>query len=269
MKSLFLVVCMAAAIGSNFSWAQPKASLAEAEEAARYCGGGGFVTTSETLTYASKATTDEYSIAGNLPDYSALADSVNCANVAGATLVGYYDRFCANLIPNYNSCMQLGSIIIYRSAGSEITSVVSKLKSYMKTSSAGTTASNFHSGMKTYAGEYNYSYSTEDLGSLNFEKYKSAVEANKPVVLFLSGYTFYSGAQTTGSGEVLTGAYCSAEHVVVGCGYKVDTYYNAAGSQLYTRTYLLVASGLDGRGVDYLCLDGKTTVDGAAAVVIS
>lgn len=269
MKNTILTVCLTAIIGgANFCLAGSAIIPSKVDDAERYCGGSNFISVSEDIAYAKKETTEQYSIKGDVPNYNGNPDASNCANIAGAELIGYYDRFCENLIPNYKTFIQMGSMLIYRTTSAEITQVINKLNDYMGTKE-GTTFNGFQKGMKTYVEEHSYTYRTEDLGNLNFDKYKAAVEANKPVALFLSDYTFYMSSQSKSGGETIEGDYCNVAHVVIGCGYKVDTYYNSNGQVITTRTYLKIASGFNLYEITYLCLDGKSTIDRATSVIIS
>lgn len=245
-------------------------ALPEKSTDPHYCGAGAFVEQTETIIYARKET-EEYSMKGDLPNYTVMYGGTNCANIAGAIVIGYYDRFCENLIPNYKTYTQLGSIFRYKTEGAEIQQVISSLYSLMGTDQgeAGTRYNGFQEGMRAYATNHGYTYTIEDLGKLNFDKYKAAVESNKPVALFLSVYAMLSKNVTVGTSETVTSMYCTYAHVEVGCGYRVDTYYNANNQVITTRTYLKVASGFKNFNISYLCLDGKTTIDRAMAINIS
>lgn len=269
MKRFILSVCaMAAVVFSNMFLSGAMIAEPNISASTRYCGGSTFVATSEKITYSRKETTSQYTMKGEVPNYNGHVDAPNCANVAGAELIGYYDRFYEELIPDYKTYVQIGTMLSYRSMSAEISTVMITLKDYMGTDK-GTTFNGFHKGMKKYVEKHSRAYITEDLGNLNFEKYKAAVEANKPVALFLSDYTFYLGTEVQSDGETIESEYSNVAHVVVGCGFKVDTYYNTAGQVIATRTYLRIASGFDVRGLTYLCLDGKSTVDYATTVIIS
>lgn len=268
MKQLALIICCAVFLGSNcVCHTGLKISRSETS-AKRYCGGSNCEATTEALSYAHKETVAQFSMKGDVPNYNGSVEASNCANVAGAELIGYYDRFYENLIPNYKTYIQMGSMLVYRSASAEINAVMQTLHSYMGTS-VGTTFNGFHNGMRTYVEEHSYSYMTEDLGNLNFEKYKSAVETNKPVALFLNDYAFYLGAEQASDGEIIKSEHYNVAHVVIACGYKIDTYYDTDGHIICTRTYLKVASGFASYGLIYLCLDGKSTIDRATSIIIN
>ena len=267
MKKKILTCCVAvfALVAANFCMGFKLASPDET----KYCGSGNFTDESETINYATKETAS-YTMKGEIPCYYKQSNNSGCAVVAGAELIGYYDRFCEELIPDYKSYVQLGSAIMYRSVSFQTLSVMEELYTSMETDvdGAGTTYDGFHKGMKSYVNKRGYSYSTEDLGSLDFNKYKTAVENNKPVAVFLLNYSLAVTGEDNGSSEVIKSHHSPIAHVVVGCGYKVDTYYNANGQVIATRTYLKVASGLDFYNITYLCLDGKSQVYKANAVII-
>ena len=235
----------------------------------KYCGAGTFTDESETINYSRKETTS-YSIKGDVPSYYSQTGNSNCANVAGTVLIGYYDRFCEDLIPDYQTYIQFGSVIKYSVGGLETQNVMERLYTLMGTDvgAEGTTYNGFHKGMKSYVNSCNYKYSVEDVGNLDFNKYKTAVENNKPVALFLDNYSFAVSGQDTGTGEVINSRHCVVAHVVIGCGYKIDTYYNSNNQIIATRTYLKVASGFTAFKLTYLCLDGKSKIDRATSITI-
>lgn len=235
-----------------------------------FCGSGETIEQTETIPYIRKET-EEYKIKSSVPNYCSPIPGTGCANVAGAVIIGYYDRFCENLLLNCKTYMQLGSIVKYLSINSEIEELITELKNFMGTDNitSGTTFSGYQQGMRTYVNNHNYSYSTQDLGKLNFEKYVSAVESDKPVVIFLSNYSILTGSLLNENYDVITNELNTTAHVVVGFGYKIDTYYNSNNTVIAKRTYLNVASGLDMYGLSYLCLDGKSKVEYAISTVIN
>lgn len=234
-----------------------------------FCGSGETIEQKETISY-SKKETEEYKIKSSVPNYFSQISGTGCANVSGAVIIGYYDRFCENLIPNFKTYMQLGSVIKYMSFNSEIDNLIVELKYLMGSniSTFGTTFSGYQQGMRAYVNNHNYIYTTEDLGKLNFDKYKAAVQNDKPVAIFLSNYSILTGCQNSGTYEIVTNELIATAHVVVGFGYKIDTYYNSNNSVVATRTYLNVASGLDRYGLSYLCLDGKSKIEYAVSTKI-
>ena len=264
-KILICLVAVFSLVAANFCMGFKLVSPAET----RYCGSGEIIEQSETINYSRKETTS-YTMKGEVPNYNKQTTESSCANVAGTILIAYYDRFCEELIPNYKTYVKIGTAIRYRIESLETQAVMEELYTLMGTDvgSAGTSYDGFHTGMESYVNSHGYSYSTEDLGSLDFNKYKSAVENNKPVAIFLLNYSYAVGGEDSGTSEVINSHHSTVAHVVVGCGYKVDTYYNANGQVITTRTYLKVASGWFQYGITYLCLDGKSEIYKANSIVI-
>lgn len=239
-----------------------------------YCGGGKFVEKVQTVNYTKKDT-ETYSIPYDLPSYYGKSENdTSCANTAGAIVLGYYDRFNENLIPNYKSYIKLGNMIRYRTGTVEITNLLNELHDLMGTDVGhlGTTYSGFQDGMQRYVSGKGYSYRTSNIfswGEFDFEKYKSAVEAENPVVLFLSNYAIVKTFSDTFPTDKITSEYMDVTHVAVGCGYKTDTYYDGQGKVSDRRNYLRVASGLEEYGIGYLNINGLGTIDKAISVEIS
>lgn len=235
----------------------------------KYCGGVSFVTQSETINYATKETT-KYKFQNNVPNYSKQGEQTSCANIAGAIAIGYYDRYYEELIPNFVAYMQYGVLFMYKSGGFEVEALMGSLYKTMGTDvgGAGTTFEGFQNGMKTYVQGQGYTYQTEDLGSLNFEKYKAAVDSGKPVALFLDNFSLETQGSDNGSVATINSDYCNTPHVVIAYGYRIDTYYNSSNQAIAERTYLYVASGLISYGLNDLCLDGKSKIDKAVAISI-
>lgn len=237
-----------------------------------YSGSGNITEISETISYASK-TENNYGIKGDLPKYSGVVGATNCANVAGGIIIGYYDRFCEDLIPNFKTYNQLGSLIIYKFGTSEISNVLDSLYALMGTdvNQAGTTFTGFQNGMTSYANSHGYTYFTESIltsGRFDFSKYKNAVENNKPVALFLSNFSLLNQIQTNNGQDIITSDYSNISHVIAACGYKQQIYYNSNGQQIAERIYLKVSSGFSERGICYLNINSVSKIDKAISITI-
>ncbi len=231
-----------------------------------------FTNTTITIDYASKST-QTYSIQYDLPSLSG-GMGTSCANTAGAVIFTYYDRFYENLIPNYVPYFTLGNVIVYRSTSAETTLLAEELSRLMLIGEPhqGTTFSEFQLGMSTYATNHGYTYSSTDVfsnGSFNFNNYKTSVENNKPVAIFLTNFSMLNSLVESDGRDTIGRGYCAVSHVVAGCGYKVDTYYDINGNVINTRTYLKVASGLLGYGIGYLNVNGESTISRAISTQIS
>ena len=252
----------------------PAETVAEiAETGFRYFGATNFVEQSETITYATKVHSDGYAIPRDLPDLTGRFNGSGCANTAGAVIITYYDRFQTNLIPDFTPYFLIGGgLLCYRTTAPEVINVVETLRDDMGTVNGGTTFSQFEAGMRTYASRQGYTYSSSSVlswGSFDFNKYKTSVDADKPVALFFSGFSMLDRIETNGTADTIVNDYAQSGHVMVGCGYKYDTYYNSANQVISTRYYLKVASGLPGYGIGYLNIQGSGNLDKAISVTIS
>lgn len=228
---------------------------------------------SEDIYYSDKSTLD-YSIEFDLPNMFGSYNQTSCANTAGAVVITYYDRFCTNLIPDFTPYYSIGGVIIYKTGSAEIGELLLDLYDYMGTDvgHVGTTFTGFDTGMRDYVQDHGYTYNSTSLmsgGSLNFNSYKAAVEANKPVAMFMSGFSMVNSVTESEGEDILTYAYSDTGHVLVGCGYKVITYYDSNGNVVNTRTFLKVASGLASFGVGYLNSNGLGQMDKAIKIEIS
>lgn len=251
---------------------------AEAVEQATYEGfgyGGGdyFQPQVQTIDYARKAETGNYSIQYDLPNYYGKAGETSCANTAGAVLIGYYDRFYENLIPDYKVYRTLGTSFSYKATSQEIINLTAELHTLMSTDvgKQGTTYAEFQDGMQKYISGKGYTYTTTSVfswGKFSFDKYKQSVESGKPVALFLSGFAFRVGIEESTGRDVIHNDYCALTHVAVGCGYKQDTYYDSNNREIAAKTYLKVSSGLSGYDIGYLNITGIGNIDKAISVEI-
>ncbi len=127
--------------------------------------------------------------------------------------------------------------------------------------------------MNTYVKSKGRSYSTTSVlssGKFDFEKYKTSVENNKPVVLFLSSFAIKDYITQEGTTDTIKSDFSKTPHVVVGCGYEVHKYFNSAGQVTDTRIYLKVSTGLTDYLLNYLNINGGLSeIDRAISVDIS
>lgn len=234
-----------------------------------YCGYGDEISESETISYSRKEVL-EYSIYEAVPEYTIQNSFSNCANIAGAILIGYYDRFCEDLIPNYKSYTQLGSIITYKGISATTEQVIRDLYEMMGTDvgSVGTTFSGFQTGMNAYVSSHNYTYKTSYIGAYNYNDYISSINSSRPIAVFLNDYSLVDNFQDNGKSETINSSYSSVAHVVICYGYVEVNYYDSSNRIITQRRYLMVSSGLTQIGLCYLCLDGKSTINESISVII-
>ena len=232
-----------------------------------------FTNTTFTISYARK-TTQEYSIQYDLPNIDGSFENGSCAQTAGAIILIYWDRFCVNIIPNYEPMRTIGPFVSYKIGTTEVQNLGLELVDLMLIGEphAGTTFAEFQLGMETLVERQGYTYTTTNLfsgGSFNFNNYKNSVENNVPVALFLTDFNMLDGILEGDGIDTIGNGYCPISHVTAACGYKIDTYYDANDNVIQTRNYIKVASGLIDYGIGYLNINGVTTISKAISIQVS
>ena len=238
-----------------------------------YSGTGNFVDHVVTVNYATK-NTENYTIQYNLPDYAGKVGESSCASTAGTIILAYYDRFFENLIPDCQVYYNFGSAIVYKSSTVQTIELTATLHDLMLigTEHDGRTFTEYQQGMNAYVTSRGLTYSTTSTftnGSFDFNKYKTAVESGKPVAIFCSTYAILNGVIENDGYDTVDSAISSVAHVMAGCGYRVDTYFDESGNQIDQRIYLKISSGLATYGIGYLNINGISTMNHAIATTIS
>ena len=212
---------------------------------------------------------NKYDLAIFIPSYTHSPAVSSCAAVAGSNLIGFYDRYDEDPIPNHKSGSLIGGVAYSYSVQDDETFAVAKtLYDYMGTDETGTTEAQFVDGIKKFCKEKGKSVTTTSCmssGSFSFSKAKTYIEANQPIVFFVSGYNVghLSERDTYDSiGYVLS----TANHVMVGFGYSVYSYVTAAGN--VTDYYFNVASGVAIKPSGFYNINYKTRIIDALAVDI-
>lgn len=214
------------------------------------------------ISYASREE-EKVSINGRLPEYYNLSDRQNtCANVAGAIVLGYYDKDFDELIENFTSARVIRGRVTYYPQTQAVFDVMEELYGLMETNvtEGGTTVGNFKSGLQTYVESHGrnvtYQKAVEDF-VLQDSIYADAIRTERPVVLFVSKYTLIPIASfdaETGFDEFEKQHYFG-NHMVVGYGLKTIRYYDSGGKMIQQLNLLEVATGYDHGSTGYILLD--------------
>lgn len=230
----------------------------------------------ETIYYSRKDTTT-YQINSSFPDYYNTNSSLTntCANVAGANIVGFYDRYYDDLIPSYTTGIQRGNNYTYYPMSlnkDKKQSVINMLYTSMKTNTKndGTTQDDFQNGLKEYVQLQgrNISYtSVMTNGTFSLTKYETELRKGNPVALFLSGYNFVVLVDS-GSQVIITKNVYEGNHIVVAYGYQKINYYNANNNLVKSNIYIYVSSGIN-TVKGYYLLNNGGNINAAEAVAIN
>lgn len=241
-----------------------------------YSDSSGATQSQETFAYASKQV-QSYSINSSYPEYyntnNALSNT--CANVAGANIVGFYDRYYDELLPDCTAGVQRTSGYTYYPMivnKTQKQAVIDWLYTSMATNTveAGTSQEDFEEGLADYVTSRarNIAYSSVMTGSIfDSTKYDSEFRDGHPVVLFLANYNITTvldyGSSVTLYKNIYTG-----NHIMVAFGYQTVTYFAADGSVVRQYTYMIVATGKNGETGHYLVGENGAIID-AESVIIS
>lgn len=230
----------------------------------------------ETINYSWKDTTT-YLINSSFPDYYNTNISLKnaCANVAGANIIGFYDRYYDNLIPDYTTGIQRANGYTYYPMilnKDKKQALIDLFYISMKTNTKndGTSKDDCLNGLKSYIqskGKETTYTSVIINGVFSLDKFDAKLREGNPVLLFLSGYNIVS-LSNSGSEEILTKNVYAGNHIVVAYGYQKVDYYNSNNKLIKSNTYLYIATGIESvRG--YYLINNGGNMDAAEAVAIN
>ncbi len=260
---------------------RPATTQALAQEEIYYCdngyaGSGGGVTVIETINYATKQVVSSASLNSSFPAYLYDGEDMPnpCAPIAGANLIGYFDRFYEALIPNCSPGRLLGSTYRYTSMQNIVTQVqtlIGDLYVSMGTDTVelGTTQPQYKAGLTSYVNSKNLSISFESVmtnGALDMSKVHQAINNGKAISLYLSGYNSTTMSDINGV-VTLQKNESTGTHIMIVYGYQIVNYYNASGALVTSKTYLNVSTGLSD-SVGYYILNNNGLLVTAEASAI-
>lgn len=222
-----------------------------------------------TVSYESKSE-NAFNMALRHPDYSFTEKAGSCACIAGANVIGFYDRYDENLIPDHDAGKLFMGKYIYNSQDTAVYEVIRQLYSDMGTDDTGTTVAQFINGMRTYCSRKGKSInfiSCMTNGSFDYSSAKTHMEENRPVVLFCAGYNVAEIFPNDNNSEDIYSYESTANHVMVGFGYN-DITYTMANSSTALYRYFEVASGVQVRSSGLYNIDYQTKINDAYAINI-
>ena len=243
---------------------------AVAVKEATYCDDGimPLAATSVKVEYQNK-NENEFNMVLKHPCYASSPYVAACACVAGSNIIGFYDRYDEDLIPNHTSGKSFMGNFIYSMDDAYITELVRQLYADMGTTSEGTTVTEFKNGMIKFCNRKGKTITfTSCMKNKKFDyaTAKSYMEANQPIALFCSGY---NGADmgTHDNFDVINYVEYTANHVMVGFGWK-EVNYNLTATSSVLYQYIEVASGADSKSSGYYNINYNTIINDAYAINI-
>ncbi len=264
MKQFLAVALMAIMGGANFFMG----GIAVQESTYSDDGMSPYAASTVRVNYENKDE-NEYRMVLKHPNYTESVGLGDCACTAGANIIGYFDRYDENLIPNHTSGFVFQGQFIYNSASDAVTEVVRQLYNDMGTDDDGTTVREFTNGMIAYCNRMGKSISFTSVmknKKFDYALAKAFMEYNQPIVLFCGGYNV-ADIYTDENTDSIYYYESTGNHVMVGFGYRETSYeLSSSGSAFYQ--YITVASGYPFKSNGYYDIDYKTNIDDAYAINI-
>ena len=221
------------------------------------------------IPYTSKTLTKSHSLSFMYPDYTYVPAVGACGCIAGANVIGFFDRYYEDLIPNHVSGSAFGNTYLYNIEDDAVVATIQTLYEYMGTEHVGTTEDEFIDGMKRYCNEKGRTISfTSCMSSKSFDftSTQHKMESNQPIVLFLSGYNAAILSENNDSTDSVDYLVSDANHIMIGFGYAVYSY--SISNKTVTYEYINVSTGLSGNTRRLFDINYKTKINDALAVSI-
>lgn len=222
-----------------------------------------------TVNYTSYNSDNKY-LSKRIPAFSNAIGLVGaCAAVAGTNILGFYDRYYEDLIPNHTAGILAYGNYLYNLADSYVDDAMRVLYADMKGDGSGITETNFKSGLQTYCARKNLSCNFTSImssGTLNYNSVKQSIEENKPVALLLSTYTVCDVEGYSGYDRHIYNMFYG-DHVMVGFGYCDIDYYHSDGSSSNYK-FIYVAAGLGDPDDGFFNINYCTNINSAYKVYI-
>jgi len=198
-----------------------------------------------------------------------------CAPLAGTNIVGFYDRWCTNLIPNYDAGMTFsnGTYQYYPYMGYEAPkNTLLSLYNLMKTGElGGTSSANFKSGLNSYVNRagYNISYSSfyKSSNSVDLILLADAIRNNKVGLVMCSEYNYVSTISYNDSKAHIVKRNNGVGHMMMVYGYRIISYYKD-NAMIRKDTFLNVCSSYSSSDKGYMQLYDYSKIDEALIVSI-
>lgn len=224
----------------------------------------------ETVNYTRKEETYEETV-NAVPLYYQTSQYPNsCGPTAGAIVVGFYDKYYEDLIPNYNPCLSTGAY--KRNDRIYIPQLFGDLYTLMRTNidDVGVSETDCLNGLRSYVVNHGRTINYTNIKSSNkVDEYRfaSAIQNNQPVLLFCRKVDLHFVSTNSNYDVINTTTYKGA-HIAVAYGMQTIKYYDE-NYNFRTDKYIKVATGLSSNLTGLLKIDSTDWCNNAYAVSIS
>jgi len=225
----------------------------------------------ETVNFT-KREVEQLETVNGVPMYMPINGLTNsCGAIAGAIVVGFFDKYYENLIPNYKTYISTG-----RYKGNDntyIPRVIEEMYVLMRTNidDVGVSQYDCINGLKQYVINKGYSINLTDIKKSNKvdeAMLSSSINNNNPSILFCAKTDVYNFSLSSNSDTIYCTNLTAGGHIVVASGLYTIKYYN--GDNLFRiDKYIKIATGLTTQTNTYLRLDSNDWFNGAYSVSIN
>ncbi len=224
---------------------------------------------SVTIKYVSRVP-ESKSLSRRIPKFVNPGGIENaCAAVAGANIIGFYDRYHEDLIPNHKAGYESYGFYLYSLQDNYVGDAIKQLYSDMNGTADGISETNFKKGMQKYCEDKGFNCIFTPItssGKLNFSSVKQSINENKPIALLVSTYTVANIAGYDGY-DRYDYDYYYGNHIMAGFGYYGLDYTLTDGSSLRSE-FVYVASGYSKPVDAFFNINYSTNINSAYKVYI-
>ncbi len=230
-----------------------------------FWGEGTPIPSSETIYWDNYVVHDEYFV-DQAPSYG-VAGSVDnfCAPAAGTNIIGFYDRFYPNLIPNFEPGMMNNGHYWYlpNMHFASVVQTFNDLYDLMGTNQngAGTSGEQFKNGLKKFVNNhgYNLSYGSfyQNRTGVNINSLQGMIASNKVGVLLCTKYNFVYDIIHGPNETFISKSDYTLAHMMMVYGYITIDYYKD-GQIFRSDTYLQVSSGYSTGDQGYVLINNNS-----------
>lgn len=270
-KSIALTMCLILCLLATYAIIPKQQSTTETEYyASSFNGASDFTDKVFTVSYTER-TPNGKALALRTPDY--IVPNVTCVPIAGANILGFYDRFYTELIPNFTPGITYAGIYyVYNAYDDNVTTAALQLASDMglsNPSTQGATVAECKTGFIKYCNRKSLSISfgsSMQNNSFNYETAKTQINAGKPIILFCSEFNLAEMGEKTQLDTIVLHT-SNDPHAMVAFGYTEYTYKLSNGSTRVDK-YLEVATGVITLTSAMVYMGSDIAIEDAYAVTI-
>ena len=273
LKKCICSIVAGTALCCSFAFVPTQKASADVVTETRYYDSPGVMVASEmdeTISFSRKEET-EIVFPYAVPNYYTSDYDNACGPVAGASVVGYYDKYYEDLISGYTAYYTANGRY-RRPDNTYVPGLIGELYTLMQTNVVyvGVSEAECLDGLRAYVEGKNRSitYTNVKSSSLNEMAYKNAITNQQPVLLFCETTELYLLDSGETQDDILY-VMSSSSHIVVAYGYYQMKYYDENDVNFRTDVYLKVATGWVTNTLGYLKANSTSWLNSAYAVNIT